>query len=599
LSQNREGENLASTGSNQIQWLSWSGSAFAQAQAENKPVLLSIGAVWCYWCHVMDEVTYVDPEVANYVNHHFVSVRVDNDHRPDINLRYNVGGWPSTVFLTGHGGYIAGATYLPPDQLLAMLMEVQRAYRDQKPEVYDQGNSLLRQRREEVANIAAGADLGEELVDRIARRVAGTYDPRNGGFGEAPKFPGVPILKLLLHLVRTTQEEFYRVMLVKTLDGMAASPFFDHAEGGFFRYSPTPDWTEAQHEKMLEDNIGLAHVYLEAYFLLSQDKYREIASRTIDYLTGNLYDYKASGFRGSQGAHSDYFGLPIESRHGQPNPPIDPFCYSSWSAQAVSLLLSAAWKLQRPELAVTAVKVLQKLDAMAQTESLSHVYDIAGLAESGEPQLLTDWAHLLNALMDAASTASNGETYLPRARAVAELLMAEFYDPSNGGFFDVASDPEAIGYLRAREKPLPENVAAAQGLLKLYQANGDETYLETAQRTLSAYVEVNRVYGEFAASYALTVDLALNQPIEVTIEGHPENPDTQGMLRAAAQVAYPNLVVKLVEVSAENQALAHVCLNTVCLPPVGNPSELALTVAEAAAPRASHFEDIFQQFGGV
>ena len=146
---------------------------------------------------------------------------------------------------------------------------------------------------------------------------------------------------------------------------------------------------------------------------------------------------------------------------------------------------------------------------------------------------------------------------------------------------------------------MPENVAAAQGLLKLYQANGDETYLETAQRTLSAYVEVNRANGEFAASYALTVDLALNQPIEVTIEGHPENPDTQGMLRAAAQVAYPNLVVKIVEVSAENQALAHVCLNTVFLPPVSNPSELALTVAEAAAPRASHFEDIFQQFGGI
>ena len=567
MSQNREGESLASTGSNQIQWLSWSGSAFAQAQAENKPVLLSIGAVWCYWCHVMDEVTYVDPEVADYVNHHFVSVRVDNDHRPDINLRYNVGGWPSTVFLTGHGGYIAGATYLPPDQLLAMLMEVQRAYRDQKPEVYDQGNSLLRQRREEVANIAAGAELGEELVDRIARRVAGTYDPRNGGFGEAPKFPGVPILNLLLHLVRTTQEEFYRVMLVKTLDRMAASPFFDHAEGGFFRYSPTPDWSEAQHEKMLEDNIGL---------------------------TDNLYDYEARGFRGSQGAHSDYFGLPIESRHGQPNPPIDPFCYSSWSAQAVSLLLSAAWKLQRPELAVTAVKVLQKLDAMAQTESLSHVYDVAGLGESGESQLLTDWAHLLNALMDAANSAGNGETYLPRARAV-----AEFYDPNNGGFFDVASDPEAVGYLRAREKPLPENVAAAQGLLKLYQASGDETYLETAQRTLSAYVEVNRVYGEFAASYALTVDLALNQPIEVTIEGHLENPDTQGMLRAAAQVAYPNLVVKIVEAPAENQALAHVCLKTVCLPPVSNPSDLALTVAEAAVPQASPFEDIFQQFGGI
>ena len=111
-----------------IEWRPWSVAAFEQAQDENKPVLLSIGAVWCYWCQVMDETTYADPEIIDYVSQHFIAVRADNDHRPDINLRYNVGGWPSTVFLTGHGGNIAGATYLPPDQLLAMLMEVQRAY---------------------------------------------------------------------------------------------------------------------------------------------------------------------------------------------------------------------------------------------------------------------------------------------------------------------------------------------------------------------------------------------------------------------------------------------------------------------------------------
>lgn len=598
MSQNREGESLAPTGSNQIQWLPWGGSAFAKAQAEDKPVLLSIGAVWCYWCHVMDEATYIDSEVATYVNQNFVSVRVDNDHRPDINLRYNVGGWPSTVFLTGHGGYIAGATYLPPDQMLAMLMEVQRAYQGQKPEVYDQGNSLLRQRREEVAKIAAGAELSVDLVDRIARRVAGTYDPRNGGFGEAPKFPGVPILSLLLHLYRTTREEFYRVMLAKTLDGMAASPFFDHAEGGFFRYSPSPDWSEAQHEKMLEDNIGLARIYLEAFSLLDQDQYREIASRTIDYLMDNLYDNDAGGFRGSQGAHSDYFGLPLESRSGQTSPPIDPFCYTSWSAQAVSLLLTAAWKLQRPELRVTALDALEKLDAMAQTGRLSHIYNSSGPAEPAETQLLTDWVYLLNALMDAASYASDGERYLARANAAASVLMAEFHDASSGGFFDVDSNPDAVGYLRVREKPLPENVAAAQGLLKLHQVTGDDNHLETAQRTLSAYVEANRVYGEFAASYALTVDLALHQPIEITIEGAVESADTQAMIRAASQVPYPNLVVKLIEVPTENQVLAHVCLNTVCLPPVTDPAELELTVTEAMAPQASPFADIFQQFNG-
>jgi hypothetical protein len=549
----------------------------------------------------MDETTYVDPGVANYVNQYFVPVRADNDHRPDINLRYNVGGWPSTVFLTGHGGYIAGATYLPPDQLLAMLMEVRRTYREQKAEVYDRSNSLLRQRRVEVAKITSGADLSVELVDRIARRAAGTYDPRNGGFGEAPKFPGIPILSLFLHLYRTTREEFYRVILEKTLDNMADSPLFDQADGGFFRYSPAPDWSEAQHEKMLEDNLGLARIYLEAHLLLGKCRYRKIASRTIDFLMASLYDPQSRGFRGSQGAHSDYFGLPPTARSGKPGPPVDPFCYSNWSAQAVSLLLTAAARLPEPTLRLAALGLLDHLDAMAQSGSLSHAYHasgpVSGPGEAPDCQLLTDWAQLLNALMDATSYAESGALYLPRARAVAAVMMSRFYDAANGGFFDVDSDPDAVGLLRVREKPLPENVAAAQGLLKLHQATGEAPYLEAARRTLSAYVEANRVYGEFAASYGLTVDLLLNQPVEIAIEGHLESADTQDLLRAAAQVPYANLVIKLIDAPVENQALAHVCLNTVCLPPVGDPAELALTVAEAMAPPAGPLEDVFRQFG--
>ena len=117
-----------------IHWLPWSAEAFSKAQEENKPVLLAVSAVWCYWCHVMDETSYSDPDVADFIARHFIAVRVDSDHRPDINARYNVGGWPTTAFLTGHGGFIGAATYLPPDQLLAMLAEVKEAYREDKPQ---------------------------------------------------------------------------------------------------------------------------------------------------------------------------------------------------------------------------------------------------------------------------------------------------------------------------------------------------------------------------------------------------------------------------------------------------------------------------------
>jgi uncharacterized protein YyaL (SSP411 family) len=584
-----------------ICWQPWDAPAFVQAQEENKPILLSIGAVWCYWCQVMDEHTYTDPDVAAYVNKHFVPVRVDNDHRPDINARYNVGGWPSTVFLTGHGGSIAGATYLPPDQLLAMLMEVQRAYAEQKVALYDQGNSLLRQRQEQVARISADAEVDDRLVDRIGRRAVGTYDARFGGFGEEPKFPGVPILQLMLHLFRTTGEEFYRIILEKTLDNMVQGRIYDHEEGGFFRYSPRADWSEAQHEKMLEDNIGLAGVFLDAYLLLDNEGYGHVASRTIDFLLSHLYDGEAAGFRGSQGAHSDYFGLPPELRQQQPAPAPDPYCYTHWSAQAASLLLEASWRLQRPDLDQPALRVLNALDSMEQSGGLPHVYNSNGPVEHSGGALLADQAHLLNALMDRLNHTSADDKYLRRAKKVAGGIIDRFFDSANGGFFDIEGiegDAEPLGYLKVREKPLPENVVAARGLLKLYQATGDDAYLGAVHRTLSAFVEANGAYGEFAAGYAVAVDLFLNRPLEITVEGHPQSNETHAMLRAAAKVPYPHLVIKPVATDIGLPVRAHICLDTVCLPPVGDPNELAKAVAEAVSPQESPFENVFESFAG-
>lgn len=589
----------------QIHWFPWSAGAFAKAQAENKPVLLSLSAVWCYWCHVMDESSYSDPDVVRYINEQFVAIRVDSDRRPDINTRYNVGGWPTTAFLTGHGGLVAGATYLPPDQFLAMLMEVQRAYREQKPELYDRAGDLLRQRREQVGQVAAGGELKKALVDRIARRVAGAYDAFNGGFGVEPKFPGAPVLQFLVHLFRTTGEDFYRVMLEKTLDRMANSEVFDWAEGGFFRYCAKSDWSEAQHEKMLEDNLGLARVYLDAYMVLGKEKYHQVASHTIDYLLGQLFDNRVPGFHGSQGAHSDYFGLPLVSRRERPVPPVDPSFYTNWNTQAVSLLLDASWMLPRPELAQVALGILETIDTMARSDRLSHVYgDPPGVPACeggttwgvGEPAFLTDWAHLLNALMDAYNHTSQPH-YLERARDVASEVVGRFADSRNGGFFDIEEDQEALGYLRVREKPLPENAAVAQGLLKLHHATHNDDYQQVAQATLSAYVDAHRDHGEFASSYAVAVHLLLNSPVEIAIEGHLEDAGTRAMLMAAARTHYPHIIIKpLPAFGVETAARAHLCLDTVCLPPISDPDALEGAVANMLSPQVSPFENILERF---
>ncbi len=581
----------------QINWHPWGAAPFAKAQAEHKPVLLAISAVWCYWCHVMDETSYSDPDVRQVINEHYVAVRVDSDHRPDINARYNIGGWPTTAFLTGHGGLVTGATYLPPDQFLAMLMEVQRAYQEDRPDMYDHARDLLRLRKEQAAKVKAGPKITPALVDRVARSVAGAYDPVNGGFGEEPKFPNAPVLAFLTHLVRTTGEDFYRAMLTKTLDRMAQGGIFDSEEGGFFRHCAKADWSETQWEKLLEDNLNLAQVYADAWVLQDDDSYRRVAEGCLDYVQANLLDHGASNFRGSQGAHSEYFSLPLSSRRETCPPPADPSCYAASNAQAVSTLLTASCQLGRSNLKAAALEILQTLDNAAQAGTLSHVY--TGDGPSDGPAFLGDWAQLLNALL-AAHSYTASEHYLERAKSVTIQMVDRFFDEANGGFFDTEAEPEAIGYLQVREKPLAENLAAAMGLMKLNQATRNSDYRELAEATISGFAETYREHGEFAASYGLAVDLWLNPPVEITIEGPPEGADTLAMLKAAWRLSYPHLDIKpVLSANLEPPALAHICLDNVCLPPVTDPDELAGVFADMVSPKASPFENIFERFPGV
>ena len=578
-----------------IEWLPWAGSTFDRAQAEDKPVLLSITASWCYWCHVMDETTYSDPGVQSLLARSFIAVRVDNDHRPDINARYNVGGWPTTGFLTPHGGLIGGATYLPPDQFLAMLMELEGAYRADKPRLYEQSRELLQQRRVHARRTTAGAEVESSLVDRVSRIVAGAYDAIEGGFGSEPKFTNPAILRFVLHLYRVTGEEFYGSMLRKTLGRMADSSMFDEVDGGFFRYSTPADWSEPQREKMLEDNVHLARLYLDASITLQPghpelaERYREVSERTFGYVVNHLYDAERRGFHGSQGAHSDYFALTLEQRAVSVPPPLDSSCYTGPGAVAAGALLDASWKLGRPELGRIGLDVLERIDDLALSGAFGHVYS------DDAPALLADWAGLLSGLMQAhASTAE--PRYLDRAVEVAAIMVDRFFDETGGGFFDIEADDNAVGHLQVREKPMPENMAAVQALLRLYQTTRNEDYRQLCEATLSAFAGVFREQGEFAADFGLTVNLYSNPMVEVTIEGDPEDPACRELLGAAVRLDSPNLEIKTV--AASGAALAHVCLDTLCLPPVSTPAALAESAAGIDNQPDSPFRDIFQIFPG-
>ena len=594
------GEPAVASTSGSVAWHPWGADAFAAAQQHDRPILLSINGVWCNWCHEMERGTYGDAAVARFVNEYFTPIRVDTDHRPDINARYNVGGWPTTSFLTPHGGYIAGATYLPPDQFLAMLDEVRRAYAERKPELYEQANDILRQRREHAGRVAAGREPDAALVDAITRRVAGTYDPVNGGFGVEPKFPSAPMLRLLLHRYRTTGETFFRVMLEKSLDAITGGALHDDVAGGFFRFVAGANWTQPQHEKMAEDNMALASILMEAGIILERRDYSRVADKAVDYLHETLLDPTAVGVRGSQGAHSEYYGHPAPLRAQMSAPAVDPFCYTSVTARAASLFFAAAWQLGRPELTDAAVSLLDRLVEMAGSGHLPHVYAACdGDVPQSDGDLLADWSCFLLAALDGFdSVALGGERYLAAAQSAGDVLLQRFLDGVRGGFWDIEDLPERLGYLRAREKPLAENVNAAMGMIRLQHVTLEERYRQVAHHTLSAYVEANRDYGELAADYAVAVDRYLNPVVEVTVEGQPGKPDAGAMLAAAMTLAEPNLLIKLAQATqSDAPAQAHVCLDTVCYPPVTDPTALAEAVANGGVLVESPFQNVLDLLG--
>jgi len=180
----------------EIGWLEWGQQAFERAQREDKPILLSISAVWCHWCHVMDETSYSDEAVIAAIRDRYVPVRVDNDRRPDVNARYNQGGWPTTAFLTPDGSLLAGATYLPPDQLHQALDQISQFYRTNRAEIVQRAAEIRTPAH--AYTPAPASELQESIVRDVVEHIAQAYDEEYGGFGDAPKFPMIDVLEFLL-----------------------------------------------------------------------------------------------------------------------------------------------------------------------------------------------------------------------------------------------------------------------------------------------------------------------------------------------------------------------------------------------------------------
>ena len=589
----------------EIHWQEWGAAAFEQAQLEDKPVLLSISAVWCHWCHVMDETSLSDPEVVRLVNRDYVPVRVDSDQRPDVNARYNMGGWPTVALLTPEGDVIAGYTYMDSSRLRTVLERGGKAWAQDRQPLLERGLKARDRLAKKAEATATGEDLDASMVDTVVDTLVTAYDAEHGGFGTQPKFPAAPALDLLLHSYLVTGNGARLEMVERTLDGMARGGLYDSQEGGFFRYSTARDWSAPHYEKMLRDNLDLVDLYARVYLVTGREEYARTAAGVVDYLLANLYAKGTGMFFGSQDADEEYYALSLTERRRRGSPGVDGVLYTSLNARAVSVFLEGAWILGSPSMREVAVGCLDFLLDQVSSWPLRHSY-VPGDA-SGIPALLMDYAELVKALMDAHAETSSPR-YLEYAGRLAEEMIDRLSDDEGGGFFDIPEDPEAMGNLRFRDKPLRDNSAAARALDRLYNATFESKYREKAQDTLGVMALLCRQCGAGAADYASTLDAFLNPPVEVSVVGPSDLPETRRMLRAAATIPYPHTDVRFIESEdsdrlaqagyrAGDSPQAYVCLNTVCLAPIGDPDALHGAVKGFLDPGAQGTGGIIQSMG--
>ena len=530
----------------------------------------------------MDNTSYSDPPIINMINKNFIPIRVDTDKRPEVNRRYNMGGWPTTAFLDSEGKIITGGTYIPPEQLREVLRSVFDLYSKNRGKV---GSKIQPARTPR----ASGGSLTEKITTDIATTIAVNFDIDYGGFGSEPKFPHTDALEYALLRYRYFGDKEMLTLATKTLEEMGKGGMYDHVEGGFFRYSTTRDWSIPHFEKMAEDNAKLLAVYLRALQLTGLMFFREISEGIVQYVRSNLSDLEKGGFYGSQDADEEYYRLNVSERKNRKPPSIDKTLYTSYNALFISSFLLASEVLDKPDLGKFALKTLDRI--LQHSDANGEVFHYKSVTEVSEVKgLLVDHSALLHALIDSFQHTGK-RSYLDRALKLADNSMKTLHDKSAGGFYDIPPEAADLGELRLRDKPLDENSSMGSGLMRLSWLSENEEYSNAGRRALELFIGDYERYGLMAASYGMALDLYLNGPISITIVGSSKSKEFGDFKSRALKVYSPRKYVSYLDPARDSKKIAHlgydkaaapvgyVCVGKVCGPPLKEPSQLEASIS--------------------
>jgi uncharacterized protein YyaL (SSP411 family) len=504
---------------NPVDWYPWGEEAFAKARRENKPIFLSVGYSTCHWCHVMAHESFENDEVAAIMNREFVNIKVDREERPDVDRVYMTfvqattggGGWPMSVWLTPDLKPFVGGTYFPPEDRYGqpgfkkVLERIAAAWRDNHDKIVEQGGKIVAALRESQSAPEAKGKVDAGILDAAYRQIERSYDPKEGGFGSAPKFPRPVTLNFLSRFyARGPKSESGKQaleMALFTLRKMAAGGIHDHLGGGFHRYSVDRYWHVPHFEKMLYDQAQLAVAYLDGFQIGQDRQYESVARDILDYVARDMTS-KGGGFFSAEDADSLF-------EHGKPEHGEGAFYV--WAKKEIDTALGDAAEIfdfhygvqphgnapdgsdpqdefrgkniliERHTIAETAKEFKKSEGEVRQSLERSREKLLAIRAKRPRPHLDDKIIAASNGLMISAYARAaqvlDEPRYLEAATRAAKFLRANLFDEKSKLLFRNYRDGRG-----AVEGFADDYAFVVQGLLDLYEASFDVEWLKFAMQ---------------------------------------------------------------------------------------------------------------------
>ena len=610
---------------NPVDWYPWGDEAFQKALELNRPIFLSIGYSTCHWCHVMEEESFEDEQVAQLLNDNFISIKVDREERPEIDHLYMTvcqamtgkGGWPLTIIMTPDKYPFFAGTYFPKKGrmgrpgMIELLPAISDAWVNKKDELIQSANQIKKYLIDS-NNKELGDQLNQSILTNTNSQFINRYDKTHGGFGTKPKFPSPHNLIYLLRYHNMSGDKTSLLMVEKTLQEMRLGGIFDHVGFGFHRYSTDTEWILPHFEKMLYDQAMLTLAYTEAYQITNNQLYKDTAEEILYYVQRNMTD-KRGGFYSAEDADSEgeeglfylwtideiknilsnvesellinTYGLNKEGNYDDEatgnrteknilylKEPINNIELKNRLNQIIKKLYQARKKRIHPlkddkiltdwnGLMIAAYAkagdVFNSDDYIQQAEKsaqfiLKNLTDNNGRllkryrnGNAGVDAHLDDYAFFIWGLLELYEATFNA-TYLAEALQLSNIMVDEFWDVTNGGFFLGGEKSEKL-IVRAKtgyDGAMPSgNSVAAMNCSKLNRITGETKWAEISDKI---FITFSNEIQQTPSGYASMVNAFLfntDNPKEIVIVGSGKDSDTISAIEKIKSEYVPNKVI--------------------------------------------------------